>query len=137
MFALRWENASSGKSGWSPPARGGWANKQARKNYLPLTDDVMVRHLRGGATVGYLPVDARRYVHALACDFDGGTWVLPPLGADGGWTDALVLLCRCLNPARRHRSNPRLIKCKMPKWHLKRARHLDWPQPTGPPTTTI
>ena len=64
VFALRWENASSGKSGWSPAVRGGWANKQARKDYLPLTDDVIVRHLRGEATVGDLPVDARRYVHA-------------------------------------------------------------------------
>jgi hypothetical protein len=25
----------------------------------------------------------------------------------------------------------------MPKWHVKRARHADWPQPTGPPVATI
>jgi hypothetical protein len=38
---------------------------------------------------------------------------------------------------RRLRSNPRLIKRKMPRWHVKRARHTNWPQPTGPPITTI
>jgi hypothetical protein len=25
----------------------------------------------------------------------------------------------------------------MPKWHVRRARHATWPQPTGPPATTI
>jgi hypothetical protein len=49
----------------------------------------------------------------------------------------LVLLCRRLNPRRRHSSNPRLIKRKMPRWHVKRARHADWPQPTGPAVPTI
>lgn len=38
------------------------------------------------------------------------------------------LLAR-LNPRRRHRSAPRVIKRKMPKWHVKRARHASWPQP--------
>ena len=47
------------------------------------------------------------------------------------------MLCHRLNPVRRLRSNPRLIKRKMPKWHVKRDRHRDWPQPTGPPVTTI
>jgi hypothetical protein len=63
--------------------------------------------------------------------------MFPPPGTDHGWTHALVLLCRRLNPVRRLRSSPRLIKRKMPKWHVKRARHADWPQPTGPPVTTI
>jgi len=25
----------------------------------------------------------------------------------------------------------------MPKWHVKRARHADWPQPTGLPVPII
>ena len=41
-------------------------------------------------------------------------------------------LCR-LNPTRRQRSAPRVIKRKMPKWHVKRARHATWPQPQHPP----
>jgi len=48
-----------------------------------------------------------------------------------------VLLCRRLNPVRRHRSNPRVIKRKYVRWHVKRARHRDWPQPTGRATATI
>ena len=72
---------------------------------------------------------ARRSI-AQARDF-------PPQATDRSWRHAIVLLCRRLNPLRRHRSTPRLIKRKMPKWHVKRTRHADWPQPTGPPVTTI
>jgi hypothetical protein len=79
VFALRWENVSSGRSGWSPAVRGGWANKRARKDYLPLTDDVIARHLRGDATVGIYPLMRGDTCTLLACDFDGGTWVLDAL----------------------------------------------------------
>ena len=40
-------------------------------------------------------------------------------------------------PPRRRARQPRLIKRKMPKWHVKRVRHRHWPQPTAPPTITI
>ena len=79
VFALRWENASSGKAGWSPAVRGGWANKRARKDYLALSDDVIARHLRGDATVGIYPLMRGDTCTLLACDFDGGTWVLDAL----------------------------------------------------------
>ncbi len=79
VFALRWENASSGKAGWSPAVRGGWANKRAQKDYLPLTDDVVARHLRGEVTVGIYPLMRGDTCTLLACDFDGGTWVLDAL----------------------------------------------------------
>ena len=42
-----------------------------------------------------------------------------------------------LIPARRRRSNPRLVKRKYVKWHVKRAHHRDWPQPTRPPVVTL
>ncbi len=61
----------------------------------------------------------------------------PPQGSDHGWRHVIMLLCRRLNPARRQRSNPRLVKRKYVKWHVKRAHHRDWPQPTGPPIVTI
>jgi hypothetical protein len=35
-------------------------------------------------------------------------------------------------PQRRHRSNPRVVKRKMVKFHLKRLKHDGWPQPTRP-----
>ena len=38
-----------------------------------------------------------------------------------------------LHPVRRGRARPRLIKRKMAKWDVKRARHHDWPNPADPP----
>jgi hypothetical protein len=43
------------------------------------------------------------------------------------------MLADRLNPPRRRRSNPRLIKRKMPKWHVKRKRHRNWPQTDNRP----
>lgn len=34
-------------------------------------------------------------------------------------------------PERRQRSNPRRVKRKMTKFHIKRAQHYHWPQPSG------
>jgi energy-coupling factor transporter ATP-binding protein EcfA2 len=50
-----------------------------------------------------------------------------------GWRYFLRRLLDRLNPARRPRSAPRVIKRKMPKWHVKRAHHATWPQPQHPP----
>ena len=72
---------------------------------------------------------ARRSISA-ARDF-------PPQTTDHGWCHAIVLLCQRLNPARRHRANPRVIKRKYLKWHVKRYRHQQWPRPTQPPQATI
>ncbi len=86
VYAHRWENASTGKSGWSPAVRGGWTNRRARnKDYLPLTDDVLVEHLRGEASIGIYPLLRNDTCTLLACDFDGGTWAL----------DALAFLDAC------------------------------------------
>jgi len=63
--------------------------------------------------------------------------IFPPHDTDHGGRNAIVLLCRRLKPTQRRRANPRLVKRKMPKWHVKRARHHHWPQPTGPPQATI
>jgi len=79
VFAIRWENASTSKSGWSPAVRGGWANKRTKKEYLPLTDEVLARHLRGEATIGIYPLLPGDSCTLLACDFDQGTWALDAL----------------------------------------------------------
>lgn len=79
VFALRWENASSGKSGWSPAVRGGWADKRSKKEYLPLTDTVLAKHLNGDAAIGIYPLLHDDTCTLLACDFDGGTWALDAL----------------------------------------------------------
>jgi hypothetical protein len=72
---------------------------------------------------------ARRSI-SLARDF-------PPQEAERGWRYAITLLARRLNPARRRRANPRVVKRKYVKWHVKRAHHRSWPQPTGPPRACV
>lgn len=79
VYALRWENTSSGKSGWSPATRGGWSRQRAKQDYLALTDEVFAAHLRGRATVGIYPLLRGDRCALLACDFDKGSWVLDAL----------------------------------------------------------
>lgn len=79
VFATRWENPATGKAGWSPAVRGGWSRGRTRRDYLPLTDDVFVSHLRGETTVGIYPLLRDDACTLLACDFDGGSWALDAL----------------------------------------------------------
>ncbi len=53
------------------------------------------------------------------------------------WKTATALLARRLNPKRRARSFPRVVKRKYTKWHVKRAAHADWPQPAHLPEITL
>jgi hypothetical protein len=46
VYALRWENVRTGKSGYVPAVVGGW-NRQGPKTYLPLSDEAIEQHLRG------------------------------------------------------------------------------------------
>jgi hypothetical protein len=40
VYAVRWDNTRTGKAGWSPAVRGGWASQKAPdREYLPLTDE--------------------------------------------------------------------------------------------------
>jgi len=50
-----------------------------KKEYLPLTDEVLARHLRGEATIGIYPLLPGDTCTLLACDFDQGTWALDAL----------------------------------------------------------
>ena len=50
---------------------------------------------------------------------------------------ATTELLHTLLPERRHRSNPRVVRRKMTKWHVKRATHRPWPQPALPLRDTI
>jgi hypothetical protein len=79
VFAIRWENKSSSKAGWSPAVRGGWSTARRRKEYLPLTDDVLARHVRGEATIGIYPLLPGDTCTLVACDFDQGSWALDSL----------------------------------------------------------
>ena len=86
VYAHRWENPNTGKSGWSPAVRGGWSKKRSgSREHLPLTDDVLAAHLRGDIAIGIYPLMRGDTCKLLACDFDGGSWVL----------DALAFLDQC------------------------------------------
>ena len=54
VYAIRWENATTGKHGYVPAVEGGWGpgGRKGDKTYLPLTDQVLEAHLRGEIAIG-------------------------------------------------------------------------------------
>jgi superfamily II DNA or RNA helicase len=84
VYALRWENVRTGKSGYVPAVVGGWS-PHGPKTYLPLSDEAIEQHLRGRESIGVYPLLTDDTCRFLACDFDGRTWQL----------DALALLEAC------------------------------------------
>lgn len=80
VYALRWENLSTGRSGWAPAVRGGWANARKRgRKYLPFTDEIAEHHLAGEIHAGVYPLLHGDVSWLLACDFDGPGWALDAL----------------------------------------------------------
>lgn len=72
VYALRWEQTSTGKKGRSPAAKGGWRKGAATApELLPWTDDETSRHLAGEITAGLYPLTSDDTCFLLACDFDG------------------------------------------------------------------
>jgi hypothetical protein len=65
VYAVRWENARTGKAGWLPAVRGGWRKgvPHSERAYLPLTAELLATHLSGDVHVGLYPsrgnLDAR------------------------------------------------------------------------------
>lgn len=80
VHALRWENGRTGKAGWGPAVRGGWANaRRPDREYLPFDADVTERHLSGAIHAGVYPLLRGDTCRRLACDFDGPGWALDAL----------------------------------------------------------
>jgi superfamily II DNA or RNA helicase len=81
VYAVRWENARSGKAGWMPAVRGGWRRGMpaGRREYLPLTEEVLTGHLSGDLEVGLYPVLDGDRCRWLAADFDGPAAMLDAL----------------------------------------------------------
>lgn len=80
VYALRWENDRSRRSGWGPAVEGGWQNvRRNDRELLPLTPEVVAAHLRGDEHVGIYPLRKDDRTQILACDFDGSSWVLDAL----------------------------------------------------------
>ena len=80
VYALRWENARTGRSGWSPAVKGGWVNaRKPDREHLPLNDQVVSDHLGGVHHAGLYPLLDADSCRLLVCDFDGPGWALDAL----------------------------------------------------------
>jgi len=73
IYATRIENSRTGWKGWLPAVRGGWQRgvPHEKRDYLPLTADVLAAHLKGDAHVGVYPLLDGDRCWWLAADFDG------------------------------------------------------------------
>jgi superfamily II DNA or RNA helicase len=78
VYAIRWDNARTGRSGWSPAVEGGW-RKGTTRPYLRLTDRVVEAHLKGEVHLGLYPLLTGDTCHWLAADFDGPSAMLDAL----------------------------------------------------------
>ena len=90
VYARRWESGRTGKSGYSPACGNEWKSgvcpkpkgscgKCEARELLPLTDEVIERHLRGKDplgrdVVGVYPILQEDSCCFLALDFDDGDW---------------------------------------------------------------
>jgi hypothetical protein len=81
VYAVRWENARSGLSGWVPAVRGGWRKgvPAEQRQYLPLTEEVVTAHLSGDIDIGLYPMLDGDRCWWLAADFDGPAAMLDAL----------------------------------------------------------
>ena len=81
VYAIRWENARYGKSGWMPAVAGGWrkGSKSSDHHYLPLTPEVVAAHLTGDIHIGLYPMLPGDLTCWLAADFDGPAAMLDAL----------------------------------------------------------
>jgi superfamily II DNA or RNA helicase len=81
VYAVRWDNARTGASGWMPAVAGGWWKGMDRKaaSYLPLTGEVVSAHLVGDIFIGLYPLLPDNSCHFLVADFDGPAAMLDAL----------------------------------------------------------
>jgi hypothetical protein len=73
IYATRIENSRTGWKGWLPAVHGGWQRgiPHEKRDYLPLTTDVLAAHLKGDVHVGVYPLLDGDRCWWLAADFDG------------------------------------------------------------------
>ena len=77
-YPVRWENSKTGKSGYSPAMENKWEYLEAKRSehlgvvprYLPVTDEVIQRHLEGRIVAGVYPLLTDETCWFLAVDFD-------------------------------------------------------------------
>ena len=73
VYAVRYENPRTGRTGWVPAMRGGFRKgvPRAERDYLPLTAEVVAAHLSGKMHIGLYPLLDGDRCWWLAADFDG------------------------------------------------------------------
>jgi hypothetical protein len=73
LYAVRYDNRRTGKSGWVPATWGGFRKgvPHAERDYLPLTAEVLAAHLTGKMHIGLYPLLDGDTSWWLAADFDG------------------------------------------------------------------
>ena len=73
VYATRFDNHRTGKSGWVPAVRGGWRKgvRHEDRDYLSLTPAVLAAHLKGEVHIGLYPLLDGDRCWWLAADFDG------------------------------------------------------------------
>ena len=85
VYAIRWENKTSGKSGYAPACANEWRAGVCEKprikcgdcgnrQLIPLSDAVIFDHLAGEHTVGVYPLLEDDTCCFLAVDFDQADW---------------------------------------------------------------
>ena len=85
VYPKRWANDRTGKTGYAPTCANEWKPQICGKPrikcgsctnqaFLPMTDEMIVGHLRGRHTLGVYPMLADSTCHFLAADFDKETW---------------------------------------------------------------
>jgi superfamily II DNA or RNA helicase len=80
VYAVFWFNERIGKKGYSPACEDPWSTRNGKaKQYLPLTDKVILSHLTGEQIVGVYPLLKDDTCWFLACDFDKQGWALDAL----------------------------------------------------------
>lgn len=90
VYALRWYNTKTGKSGYSPVCQNKWrpgvcdmpktkCTDCKYRNFAPLTDKALYDHLSGKDefcrdVIGIYPMQSDETTYFLAIDFDDGDW---------------------------------------------------------------
>ena len=85
LYAKRWTSNKTGKSGYSPVCKNEFSIYKCDKprmkcsecpyrELLPLTDDIILKHLKGEITIGIYPLLPGDLCNFLAIDFDKKTY---------------------------------------------------------------
>jgi hypothetical protein len=100
VFPTRWRNSRKGTTGYAPACANEWVPEVCEKPrvkcgecpnqaFIPVTDQVILDHLRGRLLAGVYPLLEDDTCWFLAIDFDKGTWAQD--------VSALVATCHGMN----------------------------------------